>query len=810
MRLAGLRAFLFVILLAGAAVARAQGPLPSGVEPETPVHLSADRLVRDESGVVEAEGNVRLMAGTLHLGADRVRYDPEAQSAELSGSVTLVDGEYVARAATARIDLAERTGVFEHAALFQKRDPVDPDAILAARDVEDVRRAGHNELEIHAERVARLADGSYAASQPSVTTCDCGDHPPDWRIGASEARLSTKDRLSLSWPVLYARGVPIFAAPYLSIPVTDERRSGLLFAVPHITGRRGASYEQPVYIVLGHSYDMTVSAGYYTGHQISLSDRGRSEKADVFQGPRGSLEFRYTPRVGTAGRAFVAYGYDLSKTDNQVPGAAPSRYAIQADHIDDWGGHFSDRLALNLVSDRDYIRDFVDDIVLRGEQTLRSTAWVGYRKGAVLGVAEGSFLQDLRPAFGPEVTAPPEGFQETLRLFGAGARNTFQRVPAVAMDVARIEGPLGSGLSLHLGAARFAPWTSAAFGDVGLDGLGPGDFGYPGPDTGEGDHIFERGGKDGSIPGEIPRATRLSIRPTASWPLLAGRYLSLTPYAGWREQLYQYGPTGADTGVAGWGLFGAAAHTELARTFSNGVRHAWIPKAELRRLWPGHVRNAPLQLPSQIYDELDILPLRATTQSRLSLASQLEVPGPGGGLIAIEAEAGQNFILAPSPYIAEGFATATARLWPVQLAGLAQWDPHRGQITEAVAEASISDRRGDQLRGNYRRLAVGASSRLLAGPDELFSDLYFTETFRPPVLQELEQIGAGATVVPFPWLTLSYDLLFLPDLPSAKLLQQRASVGLRSACDCWAGAFHFGKRRDEGLDFWVSFNLGRI
>lgn len=789
------------------------GGLAAGLTSETPVHLSAERLVRDERGIVRAEGNVRLSAGAIVIGAERVEYDPEAETARLEGPVTLVDGPFVARASSAFMDLSTKTGVLQDVALFQKEEPLDPEAVLGQMDTEAVRALGKNELELHAEQVSLVENGEYVALGPSVTTCDCDDRSPDWRIGASSATLGTDDRLRLRWPVVYAKGVPILASPYLSLPLTNERKSGFLFAVPHLAGRRGPSYEQPLYLVLGHSYDMTISAGYYFGHATPVSTEdgavvtetpsGEVLKEDAFRGPRGSVEFRYTPRLGTAGRAFVAYGYDLSKRGDDVLGGEPHRYGIQLDHRDEWEGGFADRLAINLVSDRNYVRDFVDDIVLRGEQTLRSTAWFAWRSESALAVAEGVYQQDLRPAFESGVTPPPT-FHERLGLFGGGTRDTFQRVPAVAFDLARLPLPMGTGLSLHLGAARFAPWTRAAFGDWGLDGLGPGDAGYPGPDEGEGDGLFERG-RPGS-PGEQPAVNRLSIRPTLSAPILFGRYLSLTPSVGWREELYDY-EQGRGSGAVGWGVVGASAHTEVARSFANGVRHAWIPRLEARTFLPAHETNAPVG----IYDELDERPTRATTQGRVSLGSELLFPERlSGRALSLDVTVGQDAILVPEAQLAETFGSASLELWPFALTGLIQWDPHRELVTETVAQGSWSDRRGDQLRASYRSLANGGSSRLRAAPDELFADRYFTEESRPIIYRSLEQIGVGATVVPLRGLSLSYDLLFLPDLSRAKLLQQQASIGYSSACDCWAGALHFAKRRDEGLDFWVSFNLGQI
>jgi len=784
--------------------------LPQGLDRDTPVHLSADRLVRDEEGMIEAEGNVRVSAGPMFLAAERVHYDPEAQTARLFGPVTFIDGPFVARASGAFVDLAAQSGTLDEVALFQKEEPPEIEEILETADVIELRRVGRNQLEVHAKRVVRGSDGTYLASESSVTTCDCGEGTPDWRIGASTANLSPDDRLRLSWPVVYAKGIPVLASPYLSLPLTNERKSGLLFAVPHLAGRRGPSYEQPLYLVLGHSYDMTVSAGYYFGHTRTVraeegqADAGEVIKEDAFRGPRGSLEFRYTPRIGTGGRFFASYGYDLSKRGDSH-GATPHRYGIQLDHSDVWDGGLADRVALNLVSDRNYVRDFVDDIVLRGEQTLRSTAWVGLRSGSAVALAEGVYQQDLRPAFGRGVQVPPD-FHEPLRLFGSGVRDTFQRAPAFAFDLARYPGPLGSGLSLHLGAVRFAPWTLAGFGDWGEDGLGPGDFGYPGPDRGEGDGRFERGVlQDPALPGERPSLNRLSIRPTLSLPILFGDWLSLTPFGGWRQAIYDY-DQGQGSGVAGWAVVGAAAQTELARTYSTGLRHSWTPRVEARSLLPAHERDAP----ARIYDELDERPLRTSGQGRASLGSHLLKAVRGGGVLSLDATVGQDVLLGPEVSLAESFANARLSLWPFELSGLLQWDPHRETVTEALAQGRVSSRRGDQLRASYRRLAPGASSRLRAGPDELFADAYFTEESPLFVFQDLDQIGAGATLFVLDGLSLSYDFLFLPDLSSARLLQQQASVGYRSPCECWSGALHFAKRRMEGLDFWISFNLGRF
>jgi len=800
-------AILIALLFAPAARAvEAEGPLAPD---EGWVHLHADRLVREPSGRVVAEGAVRLRVGTFHVAAERAVYDPEGKTVEAEGRVTVVDGTAVARAIRVRFDLVTKTGVMEDVAFFQKEVPQDPETLLSSDDVDEVRRLGRNETIVHAEQVARLSDGTYFALGPTATVCDCPR--PDWEIGARSVRLTQSGRLHLSWPVFYAKGVPVFAAPFFSLPVTNERRSGLLAPQVSLLGRRGPGYEQPFYLVLGDSYDLTFRLGYYFGNSRDATDpqgnpvfgpNGERLREEIaFRGPRAALELRWAPRMGTSGRGFVAYGYDESlvsqenlrakrATNPGVGDYVPHRFGIQLDHADDWGGGLSDRLAINFVSDRNYIRDFTDDIVLRGEEALRSTAWVGQRTGAALLLAEAAYFQDLRPAFRRGTEVPPDFF-ESVRLVGHDQRDTFSRLPGAAIDLARLELPGGFGLSTHLGVARFAPLTHAGFGDWGRDGLGPGDIGYPGPDAGEGDGIFE--------PGEMPAAVRFSIRPTISRTIVFDRYLALTPYAGWREELYAYEQT--SSGAVGWGVFGAEAQSELSRHWGL-LRHAWIPSVEVRHLLYGHADRAP----RRVYDELDGRPLRSLTQARLALGTRLDRPSVRP--FSLDARVGQDLRAWPDPDVAESFADLTFQLGPVTGTGLFRVDVGLGRLTEATTRAAVTAKQGHQLRASYRRMAAEGSERIRAIPDALYSDPGFFMEVPVALLGSLEAIGAGATVVPLEGLTLSYDLLFLPTLDRARLLEQRASIGFESGCRCWAGALHFAKRRNEALSAWVSLQLG--
>lgn len=792
MRIAALLTSITILL--ATAPALAQTPAIPGLSPQAQVELSADSLSWESEGIAVAEGNVRLRSGTTRIAGARVRYDTKNGIATFDGGLTFVDGTQVARAQSGRFDLNTGEGTLESVALFDKEAPPDPEEAFPL-DEHQLELLGRNQLALRAERVERETDGSWVATDPLVTTCDCGDRPPDWTIGASKAVVDPGERVNVTWPVLKARGVPIAAFPYFSLPLSD-RKTGLLVPDVSLGGRRGFSWEQPLFLVLGRSYDATVTAGWFAGNETTAVDDPDEKRS--FEGPRVTGEFRYVPRVGTVGRAYASWGWDQSDR----PTIPTDRWATQLDQADRWGYGLDDRISLSLVSDRDYIRDFTDDVVLRGNQVLTSTAWFAKRTGPTLLALEGTYLQDLRPIVPRDVVPQPAPIEEPSSLWGEGRRNTFARLPAATFDVARMPLPGNLGLSLGLSTARFAPLTSTGFGDEGTDGVAPGDLDYRGPDLdgSENNGILDEG--------ERRALTRFAFRPTLSLPLVAAPWISVEPYAGWRQQLYLYD---ADRdGRAAWGVLGAKAYTEIARDFGT-VRHAWIPRLEIRRLIPGDSHDAPLRP----YDELDARPVRAYTEGRAALGTRLDLRGEKGSRTVLEASVGQDLLLAPELRAAESFVDLSVASSPFRADGLLRWDNQRSMISEVAANAAIGDERGDELRVGYRNLAEGGSLRLRAGPDELFAGPAAIEVVPGATVTAIDQIGGGATVVPVRGLTLRYDLLYLILLGAGQddeshLLQQRFGVAYASSCDCWSVGLDVTLRRNESTIWTPALDLGGL
>ena len=762
-----LRTGLLLALLLLAPAAAHPAPALPGLPADVRVDITADRLVSDEAGRAEAPGDVRLQAGPFRVAAQHAVYDPDTSLLVADGDVTLVSGGIAVRASRVSIDLAQRQGVLERAAMFEKTEPLGIEEAASA-SLEELRDAGRNTLQVEADRLVIEREGSLVAFDPTVTTCDCGDDTPvSWTVGAQKAVIVPGVSLRLHWPVLRARGVPVAAFPYLSLPL-QPRKTGFLPPRVSPNGRNGFGYEQDFFVVLGESYDATLGADYFNGDYYDGQYRS-------FRGTRARTEFRYAPRVGTYGRAYLAFAHDTTtgQANSNRTILPEDRWNFALDQTDNWGFGFSDRIAVGLVSDRGYLNDFTDSVILRGEQTVRSTSWFAHRAGESLVVADVQYVQDLRGKFEPTGVQTPGVPWGTAKLFGENTRRPFQRLPGLAFDLVHV--PVGPAeFDLRLGLERYDPVIGVAFDDVGEDALGPGDFYYLQPDAGEDDGAFG--------PGETSATTRLSLRPAVSVPLAWDPYLSVVPYAAYR--FLGYGNDVGGDGERQWAYLGASARTELTRTYGpkeRRIRHTIGPRLELRRLVPGDEKGTP----RETFDLYDVGPRRPETQGRVALWQRLAGKSPLGN-IALELELGEELLVAPEATRWEDFAELDAWVGPAELQLRLRFDPETYSTRETMFRTNVNFRYVSLSLG-YNQLAAGASARLLAGTDELFG----TEP-RFPELDAVETVAPGITVRPVEGLAVSYGATYL--WPLDDWLQRTLAISYSSPCNCWSAGIQASYR----------------
>ncbi|MGA8202891.1 MAG: LPS assembly protein LptD [Woeseiaceae bacterium] len=254
-------------------------------------------------------GGVYLRQGNKLAGAESARYDPDSKTLFLEGGVKYEDPN---------TQVASRTGElsydFGRIRFLGAQFSVASNNAHGAADVIQIDRQG----------VLALKDVNY-------TTCEPGSN--DWLLEARDIDLDTIGGVGTAKGVkLRFQGVPIFYTPYLSFPVGDARKSGVLSPQIGSTNRSGTEIRIPYYWNLAPNYDLLTTPRY-------LSDRGLQLQS----------QFRYLTKQ-SAGRVDLEY-----LPDDNMFGA--TRTMMRLRHRTTFDDAWRNRINFYQVSDDQYFED---------------------------------------------------------------------------------------------------------------------------------------------------------------------------------------------------------------------------------------------------------------------------------------------------------------------------------------------------------------------------------------------------------------------------------------------------------------------
>lgn len=830
--------------VAVALLVSAQIPLSTQVQLPTgeTAELAADFVVYEpEQGLLTATGHAELRTGGILLRADELTYNQEAQKASARGNVMFVSGLMAAVADEVNVDLPSNEATVKGGLFMQKRG-VTPEALLQAQTPKELRELGETPILISGTRIKRHGPNAFQVDDLAFTPCECGPGEPSWRVEAKNANVVMGERATLSWPVVYVHSVPVFALPWLYLPLA-ERRTGLLVPRPIFSGLNGFVFEQPVFVTLGRSYDMTFTPGYFFGagdqeHDLGGGNKPREPRYFGVRGPRLLTEFRYVPSERTSGRATLGLLYDLQPIrDPRVPWGAffrtvndpanPTRYVADArglrgeaswQHIQNLGGGFHDRVDVSFVSDGFYTRDLTADILARENQYLRSTATLFHRSEDRFIGLDVAFRQDLRWGFDYFAENRVPAAVDSTRPVIPGP-NTFQRLPALTFSLPErhLFGPLVGGLRVQF--TRLAPMLKS-YGDEGEDGLFNAfrEYGTPvigGPplpaDLTQSNGVFDASDREAR--------DRLDFFPRLSASFGLGRFGRVTPYAALRQDLY-VGEVSGRVSQRGYPLMGLTLDSQVARSYamrSGGLRHVIAPSVELRTvplLW-GEVPSpgaSPDRAP-QGYDEIDdSLPRDSEGRSQRFLhavaqvtqALQLEEGAQRREVLRLTL--GQGMDLSPAgddPVLRDTFARLSAQWRVIFAGGQVRWDPNTSRVSQLTADVTLDNGKGAALYGRYDDVLVEGSERLRRGIDALVG---------PPAdkPERVQQLVAGMRFTLGIGLGLRYEALVQPTAAEneSPLAQQVLGVSYGPACDCWRAEGVATLRRGQSFpDFGLNLSV---
>ena len=786
---------------------------------------------------VIATGGVVLRRGAVTVRAASASYEESTGEIEASGGVLLTEPGRTVAASSLHAVLDGPYRARDVVAFVKDAPMLD---LSRCRTLDEARATGRNRLSLGGGLLAGESGvDEFDVTGASVTVCDCGAGPPSWVIRSRSAAVSPGRHAWLTLPVFYVtprflfwhhkflggpttpKPIPIFAFPVAYLPLGD-RQSGLLLPGLSELADNGWALDQPLFITLGRSWDMTLTAGWVFGPSAPHRLRG-------IKGPGGTGELRWAPAEGVHGQA---------------------RFFLQHSLITDWPEGAarppgSNRIAFTLthdqrLSDRDYLKaevavaddpyytlDFTADALLRNAPYRRSAIALTSRLDDIALEVDAAYhlpLQSLdacngaaecKDAAGAIVSAP-------FGLFGTDVP-VFHRLPSASLTLlpVRIGGPFRA--SAFASVARFAP-IHGTTGDEGADGIGPGEKGWP-------RDAIDQGERDGRWePGERLAATRALSRVEVRAPVSLRRLLTVEPWLAGTAAAYAFEASASpqvDARLAG----GLTLSTSLSRSYGGRTRLKHIVEPSVA--WRAGTGEAGPGLPAYAYDEMDAARLffgpkagsvveqrtlsaipGEFSQLRLAVRNRFGFTSGPRNLASLDLSVGQDVDLTSGGRLAETWTqtelrvglpagatltgSGTARFYGFgarRPAGYTQQAPRSGvfdDFTQLGANVGLADARGDDVHGGLSVFGPGGSPRVLGGLEPFF-DLRAL----PVEPDASASVGVKARLG---GATLRYDALFdprtrasdrtcagsgKPITASPHFYQQQGSIVWNSECRCW-------------------------
>ena len=326
---------------------QSSGQLQELIAPEVrrdlPVFVSGERLYGRPDLETVIEGGAQLRKGDIVIQADRLEYYQPDDQARARGQVRVNRAGNVYEGPLLELKLESFEGFFSQPRYYFR----------------------NNDAHGEAARLDFLDEHRTVIRQATLTTCTRRPGPgwlPDWILRASTLRLDNEEEVGTAeGAVLSFMQVPILPIPYLSFPLTEQRKSGLLPPTPGLDDVNGVELALPYYWNIAPNRDATLTPTLMSKRGINLASEFRYLETDY----SGQLRLDLMPNDPL--RSINRWGLTANHQAN-VPNPFDA-------------GSLALSLSLNRVSDNNYWRDFTASSATLKQRLLANDATVSWADG---------------------------------------------------------------------------------------------------------------------------------------------------------------------------------------------------------------------------------------------------------------------------------------------------------------------------------------------------------------------------------------------------------------------------------------------
>jgi len=316
-------------------------PVPrieSHTEGMSAAELNKIRIISDSSNAEMNKqaifsGNVVFSQGDRHIAADEAILNQESQQFDANGNLVFQDSNFTVTAESLQAQMRTNRATLEGAKYWLHGQQVNGDA----------------------EKLQITINNNLILTNTNFTTC-----PPDnvsWLLEAEKIKINSEEEWGEIWNAkVRIAGVPVFYIPYMTIPVSDKRKSGFLYPSFSTSTTSGFEVSAPYYWNIAPEYDLTFTPNY-------MSNRGIFTKT----------EFRYLAGDAQNGRLNLEY-----LGNDQLLSSRPNRYLYNWQHQGAIDKHWRVMSNFTEVSDNNYFNDLKSDVNRATDNQLSRIGEVSY------------------------------------------------------------------------------------------------------------------------------------------------------------------------------------------------------------------------------------------------------------------------------------------------------------------------------------------------------------------------------------------------------------------------------------------------
>ncbi|MCP4277100.1 MAG: LPS-assembly protein LptD [Gammaproteobacteria bacterium] len=279
----------------------------------------------------------------MHISADGADLHRVENRAFFKGDVEIINGDLSIKADAAEYD--RTTGIFDaQGNVFLQQPTLRMTSTQLTYDTQNEKGSATDVKYRLLDRAARgnastaTVTGSDLSdyTQVSYTTCKPGNE--DWILNATEMELDKGTGVGQAKNVSVSfKGVPFFYTPYISFPIDDRRKSGVLIPSIGTSENTGVDISVPYYFNIAPHMDATITPRIMSKRGLMLGGEFRY-LAKNFDGEIRA-EVLPSDKERTAGES-----KDRGALSLQASGTPASRWRYDFD--------------INHISDDDYLEDF--------------------------------------------------------------------------------------------------------------------------------------------------------------------------------------------------------------------------------------------------------------------------------------------------------------------------------------------------------------------------------------------------------------------------------------------------------------------